>query len=596
MGVLWLVMPSNNTRRNNMLLSKMVGERTKQNPADAVIRSHALMVRGGFIKQVSNGIYSLLPPAKRIVNKIEHIIRQEMDAIEGQEVLFPVLMPKELWEESGRYDSIGSEMFRFCDTSGKGYVLGMTHEEAAVHMCRNTVSSYNQMPFMIYQIQTKERNEKRARGGLIRVKEFTMKDGYSFHMSQEDLEQYYNRCHHSYDRIFTRIGMTDYISVKSDSGMMGGSVAHEFMSLTPVGEDTLVLCDSCDYKSNMEVATCVLPEATMLADSALAEVDTAEAKEITEVCSFMGIQAHHTIKAVAFAVKDSDKICLVFIRGDLEVNEAKVKKAIGLDIAPCELGDSQLVAGNIGCVGLDVANTIVLFDSSLEGRHGMVTGANREQFHISGVNMSRDLAVDKYYDLSKAIDGAVCPVCGKGHIKLSNGIEIGNIFQLGTKYTKAMSMTVLDNNGRAVNPIMGCYGIGVGRAVASIAEQCSDDKGIVWPMSIAPWHVELCPIKINSAEVREASDKLYNQLQRAGVEVLYDDRNASPGFKFADSELIGCPLRLVVSPRSLEAGEVEVVSRDGLIKTQLPASQVVDFVKNYIAEAMAVIDDRVAKL
>ncbi len=579
-----------------MLLSKMVGERTKQNPADAVIRSHALMVRGGFIKQMSNGIYSLLPPAKRIVNKIENIIRQEMDAIDGQEVLLPVVMPKELWEESGRYDSIGSEMFRFSDNSGKGYVLGMTHEEAAVHLCRNTVSSYNQLPFMIYQIQTKERNEKRARGGLIRVKEFTMKDGYSFHMSQEDLEQYYSRCHHAYDRIFTRIGMTNYISVKSDSGMMGGSVAHEFMSLTPVGEDTLVLCDSCDYRSNMEVATCVMPTVSMLDDTPMAEVDTGSAKEIGEVCSTMGIEPWHTIKAVAFAVKDTDKVCLVFIRGDLEVNEAKVKKATGLDIAPCELGDSQLVAGNIGCVGLDVANTIVLFDASLEGRHGMVTGANREQYHISGVNMSRDVSVDKYVDLAKAVEGAVCPICGKGHIKLSNGIEIGNIFQLGTKYTKAMKMTVLDNNGRAVNPIMGCYGIGVGRAVASIAEQCADDKGIVWPMSIAPWQVELCPIKINSAEVRQASDSLYEKLISSGVEVLYDDRNASPGFKFADSELIGCPLRLVVSPRSIENNVVEVVSRDGTIKTEIAVDNVVQYVGQYIADAMQAIDTKVANL
>ncbi len=577
-----------------MLLSKMVGERTKQNPADAVIRSHALMVRGGFIKQMSNGIYSLLPPAKRIVTKIESIIRQEMDAIDGQEVLFPVLMPKELWEESGRYDSIGSEMFRFTDSSGKGYVLGMTHEEAAVHMCRNTVSSYNQMPFMIYQVQTKERNEKRARGGLIRVKEFTMKDGYSFHMSQEDLEQYYNRCHEAYDRIFTRIGLTDYISVKSDSGMMGGSVAHEFMSLTPVGEDTLVLCDSCDYRSNMEVATCVLPEVDCLADSALTEVDTGEATEITEVCAQMGISAHHTIKAVAFAVKDSDKVCLVFIRGDLEVNEAKVKKATGLDIAPCELGDSQLVAGNIGCVGLSVDNTIVLYDSSLQGRVGMVTGANKQQYHISGVNIARDLPEATFSDVAKAVEGGICPVCGKGHIKLTNGIEIGNIFQLGTKYTKQMKMTVLDNNGRAVHPIMGCYGIGVGRAVASVAEQCADDKGIAWPMSIAPWQVELCPIKINSAEVREVSDRLYADLQSMGVEVLYDDRNASPGFKFADSELIGCPLRLVVSPRSLENGEVEVASRDGAIKTQIPVQDTVQYVLDYISQQMANINARLS--
>ncbi len=571
-----------------MKLSKMVGERTKQNPSDAVIKSHALMVRGGYIKQVANGIYSLLPPAKRITTKIEKIIREEMDKLDGQEVLFPVVMPKELWEESGRYSSIAGEMVRFSDRADKGMVLGMTHEEAAVHMCRNTVSSYNQMPFMIYQIQTKFRDEKRSRGGLIRVREFTMKDGYSFHMTQEDLEEYYEEVYKAYLRIFKRIGMKDFIAVKADSGMMGGSISHEYMLLTDIGEDTIAICDKCDYKANMEVADCILPEVNYGEDKEIQEVFTGDDKEIKQICDRLNIKEHNTIKAVSFAIKgDESKSCLVFVRGDLEVNEAKVKKAIKMDIAPNDLNgdDSELVAGNIGPIGLNLKNTIVLFDESLKGAYNMVAGANKAEYHIAGVNVERDLKVEKFHNLSKAIEGGICPVCG-GTIHLRNGIEIGNIFQLGTKYTEKMGMTVLDNNGKPVTPIMGCYGIGVGRALASVAEESSDDKGIIWPMSIAPWQVNLCPIKINDEKVKTVSDELYVKLQDAGVEVLYDDRKSSPGFKFADSELIGCPLRFVISPRSLETEEVEVVSRDGSLKEMIKLSEIVDFAKNYIKTEM----------
>ena len=571
-----------------MLLSKMVGERTKENPSDITIKSHAAMMRGGYMKQVANGIYSLLPPAKRIATKIERIIREEMDGIDGQEVLFPVVMPRELWEESGRYNSIGGEMVRFTDRNDKGMVLGMTHEEAAVHMARNTVSSYQQMPFMIYQIQTKFRDEKRARGGLIRVREFTMKDGYSFHISQEDLDQYYDRCFKAYERIFARIGMKNFISVKADSGMMGGSISHEFMLLTEIGEDTIAICDECGYRANMEVADCILPSFDFGTDCDMEEVFTGDAKEISQVCDMLSVKPENTIKAVSFAIKgDANKSCLVFVRGDLEVNESKVKKIIQMDIAPNDLSASELVAGNIGPMGLELSNTVVLYDESLKGAFNMVCGANKADFHIKGVNIARDLDVKKFVNAAKALDNAFCPICKTSHIKLKNGIEIGNIFQLGTKYSSAMKMTVLDQNGRAVTPIMGCYGIGVGRAMASVAEENVDDRGIVWPMSIAPWQVSLCPIKINQETVRSTSDTLYADLQKAGVEVLYDDRNASPGFKFADAELIGAPLRLVISPRTLESNEVEVAFRNGAEKEMVSIENIVSYVKEKIATAMA---------
>lgn len=464
----------------------------------------------------------------------------------------------------------------------------MTHEEAAVQLARNTVSSYQQMPFMIYQIQTKFRDEKRARGGLIRVREFTMKDAYSFHTSQEDLEKYYEKAYEAYFRIYKRIGMRNVIAVKSDSGMMGGSISHEYMLLTPIGEDTIAICPECGYKANMEVADSVQSPVDYGEDIALEEAFTGDAKEIDEVCKLLNIKPYQTLKAVSFAIKgDSERSCLVFIRGDKEVNEAKLKKVIKAEIAPNDLSTSTLVAGNIGPVGLKLdEKTTVIFDRSVKGAYNLVTGANKPEYHLKGLNIARDLDIKEFYDVAKVCEGETCPVCGKGKITLSNGIEVGNIFQLGTKYTEKMGMTVLGPDGEKIVPIMGCYGIGVGRAIASIAEENCDDKGIVWPMPIAPWQVYLAPIRIDDEAVRKEADTLYETLQNAGVEVIYDDRNASPGFKFADHELLGIPLRIVVSPRSLANDEAEIVDRKGTFKEMVKLENVLDFVKNYIDEEM----------
>lgn len=544
-----------------MLLSKLVGERVKEAPSDVTILSHVLLARAGYIKPVANGIFSLTSPAQLMALNIENIIRDEMNKIDGQEVKFPVVMPREMWDLSGRYSSIGSEMVRFKDRGGKDMLLGMTHEEAAVHMAKNTVSSYNQLPFMIYQIQTKFRDEPRCRGGLIRVREFTMKDAYSFHMSQEDLEKYYERAYEAYFNIFRRIGLKNFIAVKSDSGMMGGSVAHEFMLLTEVGEDTLVLCDECGYKSNMEVAAGVRPEVDFGEDISMEEVFTDKAHDIDAVCDYIGVKPCNTIKAVVYAVKGEQTVVVAFIRGDLEVNEAKLKKAIKKNIVPWEADEeSGLVAGNIGPVGLNLKNGIVVYDESLKGAYNMVIGANKADYHVKGVNVARDIHPDSFVDIAKVNAGDRCPVCGKP-LHLENGIEIGNIFQLGTKYTASMGMTVLNEKGEAVTPIMGCYGIGVGRAIASIAQESNDKAGLILPITVAPYKVHICAIRIDDETVKEKAFALYEALKAKGVSVLFDDRNVSPGVKFADADLMGMPIRVVVSPRGLANGEIEVTDR-----------------------------------
>lgn len=560
-----------------MRISKLVGERTKTAPSDAVIKSHSLMIRAGYIKLVANGIWSLAMPAKRIARKIENIIREEMDALDGQECSFPVVMPRELWEESGRYTSIGDEMVRFKDRNARDMVLGMTHEEAAVQFARDAVNSYQQLPFMIYQIQTKFRDEGRPRGGLIRVREFTMKDAYSFHMTQEDLEAYYKRAYDAYDRIFRRIGMKNFIAVTSDSGMMGGRISHEFMLLTPIGEDSIVICPKCGLKANMEVATAANEKYPAEEAKKAEEVYTGSAKEIAEVTKYLGdVSAESTIKAVCYNIKgDSVHTVVAFIRGDLEVNEAKLKKVLQAEVVPAALSDGTLTAGNIGPVGLPEKDIIVVYDNSLRSAVNMVTGANKPEYHIKNVCEGRDFEISESFDIAKVKPGQKCPVCG-AELTVENGIEIGNIFQLGTKYTESMGMTVLNAEGKAVNPIMGCYGIGVGRAIASIAEESADEKGLNWPMSVAPWHVYLCVIRPDDERVRAKAEELYAELEKRGVEVLMDDRAQSAGFKFADCDLMGIPLRLVVSPRALERDEAEIKIRSTGEIITCPYSECVD--------------------
>ena len=567
-----------------MKLEKLVGERFKERPADCVIDSHAIMVKGGYIKYMANGIYSSYLPLRRIVRKIEQILREEMDKIDGQEVQFPVVMPASLWDESGRYDSIGDELLRFTDRNNAKMVLGMTHEEAAVHLVREYAQSYTKYPFMIYQIQTKFRDEARPRAGLIRVREFTMKDAYSFHTSQEDLEQYYEKCHAAYERIFERVGVPEVVSVKSDSGMMGGNISHEFMLLTPVGEDSIVLCDSCDYRANMEAAENISDIARDAESAALEKVYTPNVHTIEDVCNFFGDETKNSCKAVVYQQNVDDKYVVLFIRGDLEVNETKLVNFLGEQVHAAVITEEcGLNAGYIGPVNLKVnGDAVVLYDKSLEGRNNLSCGANEAEHHYKGLDMERDVPNAEYHDFAKIQEGGICPKCGKKTVKISRGIEVGNIFQLGTKYTKSMNMTYVDANGESKTPIMGCYGIGVGRLAASVCEAHHDEYGPIWPKAIAPWQVHLCAVRVDDEEVIAYADKLYEELQNAGIEVIYDDRSVRAGVMFADADLLGIPLRIIVSPKNMKQGVVEVASRDKTLKTQIPLENVMEEIKQYL--------------
>lgn len=545
-----------------MKLEKLVGERFKEKPADCIIDSHALMVRGGYMKYVANGIFSSYTPLKRITRKIEQILREEMDSIEGQEVQFPVVMPASLWQESGRYESIGKEMVRFNDRNGSPLVLGMTHEEAAVQLVKEYGQSYMKYPFMIYQIQTKFRDEARPRAGLIRVREFTMKDAYSFHTSQEDLEEYYRKCHKAYECIYERVGLPEVISVASDSGMMGGSISHEFMLLTPIGEDSIAICKECDYRANMEAAECITESRRDDISKPLTMVHTPDIHTIEEVCDFLGCDEKTSCKAVVYQRNADDHYIVLFIRGDLEVNETKLTNYLGCDIHPAVITEEcGLNAGYIGPVDLK-GDFTVLYDSSLKGLNNLSCGANVTEYHYTGLDMERDVEGAEYHDFAKIQEGGICPVCGKHSISVSRGIEVGNIFQLGTKYTKAMNMTYIDNEGNLKYPIMGCYGIGVGRLAAAICEAHHDQYGPIWPISVAPWQIHLCAVRSDDENVRAYADKLYEELQNMGVEVIYDDRKVSAGVMFSDADLLGVPYRVIVSPRNMKQGAVEVVSRD----------------------------------
>ncbi len=572
-----------------MLVRELLGKRYKETPKDCVIASHSLMMKGGYMKYMSAGSYSLFMPAKRITHKIEDIIRKEMDSIGGQEVLFPVVMPATLWEESGRYTSIGSEMARFTDRNGNKMVLGMTHEEAAVHLARDVADSYTDYPFMIYQIQTKFRDEPRARGGLIRVREFTMKDAYSFHTSQADLEKYYEVCYKAYNRIFRKCGAKNFIAVKSDSGMMGGSVSHEYMLLTDIGEDTLAICtgEGCDYKANVEVAECITHNIESEVEP-LEKIATPHASTIDDVCKMLKVDPVKSIKAVVYQINETDEYVVVFIRGDLEVNETKLRNYLKKEVHPAVItAESGIVAGFIGPRDFK-GKAKVVYDKSLIGIESFVAGANEEGYHYKGLNIARDVGKVEYVEVAKAYNGGVCPVCGRPTITLKRGVEIGNIFQLGQKYTKSMNMTYIDKDGERKYPYMGCYGIGVGRLAATICEEQHDKFGPVWPITIAPWQVEICCLQATDEKIHSVADKLYKDLNALGVETLYDDRDERPGSMFADADLFGIPVRAVVSAKNCEKGVVEISYRDksykGEVAIEKAAEEIAAMVKNLLGQ------------
>ncbi len=570
-----------------MRMSALVGRRIKEDPKDAKTASHRFLVRGGYIRPVSAGIYSILPIGKRILAKIEKIIREEMDAIDGQEVLMPVVLPRELWEESGRYKSVGAELLRFKDRNDKDMLLGMTHEEAVVHLLRTEVNSYRQLPVMLYQIQTKYRDEARPRAGLIRVREFTMKDAYSFHSSQECLDKYYLKAHAAYERIFRRVGFKDVISIESNPGMMGGKVSHEFMAIAECGEDTIFISPGGEYKSNREVA--VSPVQFAKAEPLpLEKVHTPGKKTIEEVAAFLGAKPEDTGKAV-FYVGTDGALVFAMIRGDFEVNESKLcnhlrqpELAFANDAQIKKCGAEP---GYASPMSLDPGKVRIVVDRSVAESSNLIVGANEPDYHYRNFNFSRDIHGAEVVDIATVREGDPCPVTGKP-LLMKRGIEVGNIFKLGTKYSESMNCTFLDQNGKPHPMIMGCYGIGVGRTMAGVIEQSCDAYGPIWPMSIAPYQLHLCALNPNQADVGPVSDKLYAELCAAGIEVLYDDRGEKAGFMFNDADLIGVPFRITVSPKTLASAQVEFKIRGTKENHYFPLAGLAEKMKAMIAEEM----------
>jgi len=543
-----------------MRMSHLLGTTLRHDPAEAELVSHRLMVRAGLVRAIGAGIYCYLPLAYRAMRRIEQVIREEMDAIGGQEVLLPVVHPAELWKESGRWYSIGPELVRFRDRADRDMVLAMTHEEPVTDLLRREISSYRQLPLMLYQFQVKFRDEPRSRGGLIRAREFTMKDGYSAHTDFEDLDRYYPLVHQAYANAFRRCGL-DVVVVEADPGMMGGTSSHEFMVLSEAGEDTLIHCPSCGYAANGEAARFSKGGADDEEPLPLEEVATPGMKTIQQLAEFLGVPTSRTAKAVFYVDQDGQMIFAV-IRGDLDVNEVKLANALGATaLRPAtdeDLTAAGIVAGYASPIGLNRVKVVV--DDSLVGSANLVAGANREGYHLRNVNYPRDFRADVVADIALARSGDTCLVCG-GKLADERGIELGHIFKLGTKYSQAMGATYLDPDGQEKPIVMGCYGIGIGRLMAAVVEQHHDDKGIIWPPAVAPCQVHLVGLNLDRPEVLQAAEQAYERLSRRW-DVLYDERSEqSAGVKFNDADLLGFPVRLTVSSRSLKAGGAELKAR-----------------------------------
>jgi prolyl-tRNA synthetase len=547
-----------------MRLSHLFFTTLRDDPADAEMPSHRLLLRAGYLRQLGSGIYSLLPLGKRVSDRVEQVIREEQDAIGGQEMEMPVVHPADVWRASGRYDAIGPELTRFKDRGGRDMVLAMTHEEVVGILLADIVRSYRQLPMMVYHFQTKWRDEPRARGGLIRVREFVMKDAYSCDLDDAGLDASYQAQYAAYERTFERLGL-EVVAVSSDVGIMGGTGAHEFMVLNPAGEDVLVLCESCGYAANRQVAVIPKPEGSGEAPSPREEVETPGTTTIASLTAFLGIDATRTAKAAFFMTGDG-RLVTAIVRGDFEVNETKLGNAASAvgGVRPATVEEIRAAGMEPGYGSpIGAHDTTVVIDDLVARSPNLVAGANRDGFHFRNVNAGRDFTADVTADITNAQEGDPCPTCGKGVI-LRNGIEVGNIFKLGTKFTDAFGATYLGEDGVAHPIVMGSYGIGVGRNVACIVEAHHDDKGIVWPAEVAPYAAHLVTLgAAREPRVTEVAERLHDLAAAAGArnEVLWDDRDESPGVKFTDAELLGMPWILTVSPRSLAAGGVEVTER-----------------------------------
>ena len=574
-----------------MRMSSLLSQTLREAPSDAEITSHQLLVRAGYIRQLAAGIFTAMPLAKRSLTKIENIMRDEMNKIDGQEMSMPVVHPAEIWKATGRWEKVGPEMGRFLDRNGRDMVLAMTHEEAVVAIIKDEIQSYRQLPMMIYHIQTKWRDDPRPRAGLIRVREFTMKDSYSLDRDWDGLDIQYANHYQAYFNIFGRCKLP-VIAVESDVGMMGGNMAHEYMYLTPVGEDTMLICDACGYSANRQIAEFQKDKPQEEKAKKREKIATPEMKTITELAEFLNIPENKTAKAVfmvaVFQEEDGEKEKLVFaiVRGDMELNETKLVNAIGAkSLRPAE--ESEIIAcgavpGYASPVGLK--NILVVVDDLIPDSPNLVAGANEDGFHYKNVNYRRDFKADIVTDIAAAQDGDTCPKCGKP-LKSVRGVEVGNIFKLGTWYSEAVGATYQDADGNEKPVVMGSYGIGSGRLLASIAEEYNDKYGLIMPITVAPYEVhlvELAGSKDNKVEVNEIAEKLYQDLKTTGFEVLFDDRDESPGVKFNDADLIGVPLRITVGHRALQEGGIESKLRSESDKTLIPLDQVIDKVTETI--------------
>jgi len=572
-----------------MRLSKLLGRTTRETPADAETASHQLLVRAGMIAQGAAGVYSFLPLGWRALHRIEQVVREEMDKAGGQELLMPTLQPFELWEESGRYVSFGQSLFTLIDRKDHRLALGPTHEEVITDLGRRYVQSYRDLPLMPYQIQTKFRDEPRPRGGLLRVREFIMKDMYSFDADEEGLDVTYQTMAKAYAALYSRLGL-NAVMVQADSGAIGGKASHEFMVLTPTGEDIVIHCDACGYGANVEKACSnkSLPDGESSADEELlplSETATPGSKTIEEVAAFIGVPQSKTAKAV-FYIGDGEFVFAI-IRGDLEVNEVKLQRALKCaDLRPAEEAEvsaAGIVAGYASPIG--VSGVRVVVDDSVAAAKNLVAGANRDGYHYVNSNLGRDYTADIVADIALVQAGDRCPECGTA-LRADRGIEVGHIFKLGTFLSDKLGATFLDESGRSKPAVMGCYGIGVGRLLAAVVEYSHDDKGIIWPMVVAPYQVHLCSLNPDKGDVGEKSEALYEALLERGVEVLFDDRPASPGVKFNDADLIGVPLRVTVSPRGLFNGNVEVKWRGEDCSEMVPVNESADAIAKMVRDAL----------
>lgn len=583
-----------------MRMSKLFSRTLRETPAEAEITSHQLLLRAGFIRQLAAGIFSYLPLARRSLTKIENIIRQEMDAIGGQEVSMPVVHPAEIWQKTGRWYEIDAEMGRFQDRSGRDMVLAMTHEEVVADLVRGEVHSYRQLPLMIYHIQTKWRDDPRPRAGLIRVREFTMKDSYSLDADFDGLDVQYRAHYQAYFNIFHRCGLP-VIAVKSDVGMMGGKLAHEFMYLAPVGEDTLMLCEGCGYSANRQVAVFRKPLLPHEEPLPVEKVSTPEMKTIADLAEFLNIPESKTAKAVFLIAtipegEDTrEQFVFAVLRGDMELNESKLVNAIKAQALRPAMEDEIIAVGAVPGYAspLGLENVLVVVDDIIPDSPNLVAGANQAGYHLRNVNYGRDYQADIVVDIAAAQDGDACPKCG-AKMKAQRGIEVGNIFKLGTRYSEAMGAEFLDADGESKPVVMGSYGIGSGRTLACVAEEYNDENGLVLPVSVAPYQVHLVVLTgKGDEESSDVAERLYFDLQAAGVEVLFDDRQESPGVKFNDADLIGLPIRLTVSQRSLKAGGVELKRRDQADSRVILSDRIIPVVKDEIAALQKEIDQRV---